>query len=135
MRRTMLIGLALTLASCGQNEVADPGPSTIVGSYSLTTVDGHDLPFTVLDLGGYRTQLVSGMLALRSDGSYSLAIDRRTIDGGRVTTATDGDAGRWTLAGDSLALASTQGGIPRTGSVAGDAITLQSSIRRFVLRR
>lgn len=134
MRRLLLLGILFTLAACGRDAVG-PAPSSISGSYHLTMVDGHVLPFTVLDLGAYHAQVVSGTLTLNSDGTYDLEIGRRIDDSGNVTTGTDRDLGLWSVMDEAITLASTQGGISRTGTVSGDAITLQSSTRVFVLRK
>lgn len=139
MRRILLLGIAFTLAACGRDDVvsppASPTLSSISGSYRLTTVDGQSLPFVAVDLGAYQARLVSGTLNLNANGTYSLELNHRVDDSGNVRTGTDSDVGVWTITRDSIALASTAGNIAKTGTVSGNAITLQASIRVLVLTK
>ena len=136
MRTIPLLGIALTLVACGHDGVGpSPTPSTIPGTYNLTTVDGQVLPFTALDLGAYQAKLVSGTLTLRSDGTYALQFGIRIEDSGNVRTAAESDGGLWNVNEKAITLASTQGDSARTGTVSGNVITLQSSIRVFGLTK
>ena len=136
MRTISLLGIAFTLAACGHDGVGpSPTPSTIPGTYNLTSVDGAALPFTVLDLGAYRAKLVSGTLSLSSDGTYSLQLGIRIEDSGNVRTTADSDGGLWNVNDTAITLASTQGNSSRTGAVSGNVMTLQSSSRVFGLTK
>lgn len=136
MRIITLIGLAVTLAACGDDEADPTGPSTVAGTYSLTTVDGQVLPFTVIDLGAYRAKLASGTLALKSDGTYSFQIGIRIEDSGTIRTQTDDDAGVWNATGSTaVTLTSTEANFSRSGTVSGGALTLQSGPAVFSLRK
>jgi len=98
MRTIPLLGLAFTLAACGHDSVAPtPTQSTVPGTYSLTTVDGQVLPFTVIDLGAYQAKLASGTLSLRADGSYSMQFGIRIEDSGNLRTAANSDDGLWNV--------------------------------------
>ena len=134
MRRMLVLGLVLTVGACAAN-ATDPRPPSISGSYELTIVDGQSLPVTLLDLGAYRLQVVSGTLTMDPGGTYAQELGLRIEDSGNVRTSTDSDAGRWTVVGDSITLVSDGGGFSRTGTVVGDAITLQSSAWVFRLRK
>jgi hypothetical protein len=138
MRRILLLGIAIILVACGRDDVASPAtptPSTISGSYRLTTVDGQSLPFVAIDLGAYQARLVSGTLDLNANGTYSLELNHRVDDSGNVRTGTDSDVGVWKITRDSIALASTAGNFAKTGTVSGNVITLQASIRVLVLTK
>ena len=136
MRTISLLGIVFTLAACGHDSVGpSPTSSTIPGTYNLTTVDGQVLPFTALDLGAYQAKLVSGTLTLRSDGTYALQFGIRIEDSGNVRTAAESDGGLWNVNEKAITLASTQGDSARTGTVSGNVITLQSSIRVFGLTK
>ena len=136
MRTISLLGIVFTLAACGHDSVGPSlAPSTIAGTYDLTTVDGQVLPFTALDLGAYQAKLVSGTLKLSTDGTYSFQFSIRIEDSGNVRTAADSDSGLWNVNDNAVTLASTQGDISRTGTVSGTVMTLQSSIRVFGLTK
>lgn len=136
MRRILLLGIALTLAACGSGDPVTPPPGpSVAGSYQLTMVDGHDLPFTVVDLGTYKARIVSGALALKPNGSYTFGFDLSLDDGVKLRPAADSDAGRWSVSGNAISLTSALDTFPRAGTVSGNVITLQSSTRVFVLRK
>lgn len=136
MRTISLLGIAFTLAACGHDGVGpSPTPSTVPGTYTLTTVDGQVLPFTALDLGAYQAKLVSGTLSLSADGTYSFQFGIRIEDSGNVRTAADSDGGLWNVNDNAMTLASTRGDISRTGTVSGNVMTLQSSSRVFGLTK
>ncbi len=136
MRTIPLLAITLTLAACGHDSVGPSAdPPTIAGSYNLTTVDGLVLPFTVLDLGAYQAKLASGTLTLSADGTYSLELGIRIEDSGNVRMASSTDGGLWNVTGQTLTLASTRGDISRTGTVSGNMMTLQSSVRVFGLTK
>ena len=136
MRTISLLGIVFTLVACGHDSVGpSPTPATVSGTYNLTTVDGRTLPFTALDLGAYQAKLVSGTLTLRSDGTYGLQFGIRIEDSGNVRTAADSDGGLWNVNEKAITLASTHGDSTRSGTVSGNVITLQSSIRVFGLTK
>jgi hypothetical protein len=136
MRSILLLGIALTLAACGSDAAVTPPPeASISGSYQLTTVDGQTLPFTAIDLGTYKAQIVSGVLALDTNSTYSLTFDVSLDDGVKLRTVTEGDAGQWSMSGSAINLASARDTTSWTGTVSGNVITIQSSTRVLVLRK
>jgi hypothetical protein len=135
MRNGLLLGIALTLAGCGAADAVTPPRPSVSGSYRLTSVDGHELPFTVVDLGTYKAQIAAGVLALEADGTYAMSFDITLDDGLKVRPATESDAGRWTASAETITLTSALDTVRRTGTVSGNVVTLQSSTRVFVLRK
>ena len=139
MRSILLIGITFILAACGRDDLVSlpstPNPSSISGSYQLTTVDGHDLPFLVLEIGAYQARLLSGTLNLNANGAYSFEFNVRLDDTGnpRMTSVTE--VGSWNVTRDSITLVATAGTLPRTGTVSGHVITLGSSNITMVLRK
>jgi hypothetical protein len=130
MRPIALLGIAFTLAACGHDSVGPSRtPSTIPGTYNLTTIDGTALPFTLIDLGAYHAKLVSGTLSLSADGTYSLDFGIRIEDSGNIRTTADSDGGLWNVNDKAITLASTAGKGSRTGTVSGNVMTLESSSR------
>jgi hypothetical protein len=136
MRRTLLLGIALLVAACrGDQPTAPSNIPSVSGSYQLTTVDGQGLPVTVIDLGTYRANVASGTLTLSGNGTYALEIGYQLDDGIKIRAAATTEAGTWTAANGAISLASTQGSLSRSGTVSGNAVTLQSSERLLVFRK
>lgn len=136
MRTITLLGFALTLAACGHDSVGPSAtPTTVAGTYSLSSVDGQALPVTVVDLGAYQARLASGTLQLKSGGTYSFQFNIRIEDSGNVRSTSESEAGLWTGNANAVRLTSTQGSVTRTGAVSGGVLTLQSSSVVFGLTK
>jgi hypothetical protein len=136
MRTITLIGIAFTLAACGRDSVGPAAaPTTVAGTYNLTTVDGQVLPFTVLDLGAYQAKLASATLNLKADGTYSFQFGIRIEDSGNIRSTSDSDAGLWNASANAITLTSNEGSVTRTGTVAQGTMTLQSSTLVLGLRK
>lgn len=136
MRTIALLGFALTLTACTHDGVGPvANPLTAAGTYSLTSVDGQALPFTVVDLGAYQARLASGTLQLKADGTYSFQFGIRIEDSGNVRSQTQSDGGVWTATANAITLTSSQGSGTRTGVVSGRAMTLQSGPLALALTR
>jgi hypothetical protein len=72
--------------------------TSAVGTFTLTNVDGHALPYTTAP--GVFNYVARGTLALRDDGTFSYAETDST--GGQSTTSTLREAGRWIQTGMSI---------------------------------
>jgi hypothetical protein len=128
--------LALAIVGCGDSVTE---PDAISGSYSLQSVNGLELPYELADVGGTRLEVLSGEMALDSNGG--LRYDLRL----RVTTPEDEyfrqyspdvfyeeffremALGRWVSEGNDLRL--KLGGDELLGMVEGRAITLSKMVR------
>jgi hypothetical protein len=136
MRPISLLTIAFTLAACGHDSVEPTAvPSTIPGTYTLTTLDGMVLPATVIDLGAYKAKLASGTLTVRSGGTYTFDFGIRIEDSGNVRTQSDTDDGHWSVNGNAITLTSARGTNTKTGTVTGINMTLQSSTNVLALTK
>ena len=100
----LALGLML---GCATNKATTPGPmgapaaapvsiATMAGDYTLVTVDGHSLPFTLRSAAGTSARpIVAGSFTLKNDGTFRLetaygaeATSNATATG---TCYTDGD--------------------------------------------
>ncbi len=57
------------------------GPTDVVGTYSLATIDGSSLPYTVPNNPDHTIVIQSGTVMLNSDNSYTIG-GTGTSDGG-----------------------------------------------------
>ncbi len=107
-RRARTLGVAATAAlvlvtACGGDSSTGPGvPKSPVGNYTVATVNGKALPFTIFSDTGFKYEETAGTLALTSDGKYSFVTTFRQTVESDVEVFVDSTFGRWTQSGASL---------------------------------
>jgi hypothetical protein len=108
--RRLFAALALaTLAACGSDSSVNPNNDAVEGVYSLRTVNGQPLPFTVQG-NGITIVLTSDVMTVAKDGSWTETVAyRQTVDG-QTTNEADADAGSWTRVGDTMTFTSSANG-------------------------
>ena len=126
--RRIFVACALTalLAACGSDSTS-PASADITGTYTLKTVNGSPLPFT-LQSGTTVVSLTSDVIIVSSNGTWSESgIYQQTVNG-QTTSGTGSDGGTWTRAGTSVTLTSAQGADGTyTGSYSTNTLTLSNS--------
>src|SRR5689334_20467690 len=108
IRNTVLVtALAVLAASCSSDHTTSPG-TAVAGTYSLTTVNGQGLPFTLPSntLGQVVIQSATITLTPGTPSSTYQATVSGTVNGS-PTTQLISDAGTYTLSGASLTFSST----------------------------
>jgi hypothetical protein len=112
IRRTfLLLAGALVLGACGGGD--DPaGPSLqSIGTYTLSTVNGQPLPAVLLEDATRKVEILSDVVTLRENGTWSeTASLRTTTPTGAVTTTPSNDSGTYSVNGSALVLSSGQSG-------------------------
>jgi hypothetical protein len=117
----LALGASLAFASaCGSD--SPTGPKNVPGTYSLQTIDGSPLPFTVPE-GRDHVIVVNAVTATLNDNdTYALA-GTGTEDGNASTVIND--AGTYTQSGSTLHFTSTTlGGATYTASAKTDSFTV-----------
>jgi hypothetical protein len=117
-----ILALALSLA-CGHDSSTDPNNASLGGVYSLSTVNGTALPFTVAN-GTTSVTLTSDVLTVTDAGGWSEAFAIRVTQNGTSANQTGGDTGTWTRTGASVTFTSATGGTAYTGTFTGGGFTL-----------
>lgn len=102
-----------TLAACGgggdSGGTTAPPAATVVGTYSITTINGKPLPVALYPADPLFTYEVTiGALTLTADGKYSVSTTYRQTIPGSVTENTDSTRGTWVLTGANVAFADVQ---------------------------
>jgi hypothetical protein len=97
--------LVSTLAACGSDNNGTTGPSDVSGTYSLATINGDPLPFTVPNNPDHTIIIQSATVTLGSDNSYSIG-GTGTSDGGDPEQVV-ADAGTYTLSGSTVTFTSS----------------------------
>ncbi|MEO7501410.1 MAG: hypothetical protein ABIW94_02110 [Gemmatimonadaceae bacterium] len=105
--RTVFCALALMVATvaCNSDGVTNP-EADIPGTYSLKTVNGSPLPYTVVDSEGSYI-IVSDVMTLDKDKTWKESISYRLDQTTPIVAEPDWDRGTWTLAGGVLTFHST----------------------------
>lgn len=100
MTRRLRLGLVVLLAIACSGDDIPAGASTTTGTYSLRTVNGAALPYTVQTGPLAGTVIVDEVLKLYYGGTFSGARHSRTTASGSIeTTAT---TGTYSLLGNSI---------------------------------
>ena len=124
--RRALVAVGVTLALAGASACSDDdpsGPSTDMrGTYTLRSVNGTNIPATLLNTGSSKFEVIGGSLELKAESEFEARIESRTTTGGEVETETDEAAGTWGMSGNQIVL--TSAGETITGTVSGDMITI-----------
>jgi hypothetical protein len=122
MRRLVLALGAISLLACGDS--SGPEASSAVGTWSLVTVNGSPLPYTVLLIQpNYRLEIVSATFVAAANGTYTGSVTTRETDAGTVTTTTESDNGTWSQSGTTVTVTDSDG-ISSTATISGNTITL-----------
>ena len=106
---------SVLLAACGSDSSTGPGGTTQKtpdGSYSIATVNAATLPVAIAaDTGGYKLEVTSGTITLKTSGQYSIVTSFREtlMSVGVVNTYTDSTGGTWTMASGSTTIQFTDG--------------------------
>lgn len=98
-----------TLAACG----GDGGPTgpgaTVVGTYSISTVNGKALPVALYPADPlFMYEVTVGALTLTADGNFSVVTTYRQTIPGNVSVIVDSTHGTWVLTGTNVAFAGAQ---------------------------
>jgi hypothetical protein len=97
--------LVAVVVACGSDKKGVTGPGDVTGTYSLATIDGHSLPYTVPNNPDNTIIIQSGQVVLNSDHSYTIG-GTGTSDGGDPQQVI-ADAGTYTLTGSDVTFTST----------------------------
>lgn len=100
-----LVALVATLAACGSDKKSTTGPTDVTGTYSLVTIDGNTLPYTVPNNPHNTIVITSGTIVLNSDHSYTVG-GTGTSDGGDPQQVI-ADEGTYTVSGSTVTFSST----------------------------
>lgn len=133
VRTWCTVAILCSVTGCGDST----GPGSVVGTYSLQTVDGLDLPTALVISTAcevflapavcdetLRLEVRDGTAWFDADSTYRVqTIFRRTDPFGANTEVTSNLRGDWSFAGGQISLVDTLG-TQRSGTVAGGTVTI-----------
>lgn len=110
MRRLALLLAVVALAACNNDSTSPNG--TVVGTYSLRTVNGSQLPYTFSD----GSVLVSDQLTLNSNGTYTDIASYSNAN-------SNPEQGYWSINNNLISFNEITGTSSYTGSLSGSVLT------------
>jgi hypothetical protein len=125
-RAVIVATIAAAAAACGHDAT---GPTSPVGSYALSSVNGLALPATVLSDTGFSVAISEGSLSVQADGRFVVGVTSTWTIEGHPSVFAAADTGTWTQAGGRLVFTYVDS-TTQTGSWQGDRITLSDSSGR-----
>jgi hypothetical protein len=132
LRRTLqsLLVSSLLLACSDATD-----PVRVEGTWSLDTVNGLALPFTLPESGVDKLELTGEVITLVPPGSLTIVTMFRVTDGSNVFSESVPDGGTYTVSGSAVTLTWDSDGSTSTATVTGNTMTLQDIGLTFVYRR
>ncbi|HWJ16667.1 MAG TPA: hypothetical protein VNS10_23175 [Gemmatimonadaceae bacterium] len=135
MRRLVSLALVFAALACGDDDTTAPTQASVAGTWSLQTVNGSPLPFTIATTPA-KLEILSYVVNVSANGTWTSSQQVRTTFGGSVTTNTNTDGGTYTLSGNNVAITSnTAGSTVQAGVIAGNTLTLSQSGFIFVFTK
>ena len=122
MRKLLLVAVAvLGMTACGDSTGLGGGSTS--GTYTLRTVNGANLPATILQVGADRLEITAASATLNVDNTYSTLVTLRETVGTASQTVSETDIGTYTETNGALRMTSTDTSV-LTGSVGSGTLTL-----------
>lgn len=122
------------LAACGGDGPTTPTTTSVAGTWSLRTINGANLPYTIIQIGADKVELTADVLTVSSGGSFAEISSYRETENGVVTTFTESDAGTYTLNGTAVTFSFNSGGTG-TGTISGNTLTVAAEGFSFVFQK
>ena len=123
MRRLLVLALSLVAACGGDSTTAPPVQEQIAGTWTLSTVNGAPLPFTIAQTGTNKIEILSDVFVVVSTGSFTQTTTVRSTINGVVSTQSVADAGTYTVNGTAITLHFNSDGSTGTASWSGNTMT------------
>ena len=106
MRRFSAVVL-FALAACGGSEgPTNPASASLAGSYTLRTVNGNHLPYT-LQSGTNSLTITADVLTVADGGTWSESGSYQQTVNGQTSSQTFSDGGSWDRSGPTVTFTST----------------------------
>ena len=128
----VLIGIAI-MAACGDS--TGPSETNISGTYELQTINGQNLPFTLLIVGTYQLEIAAGSVTINANGTYEESTTVREIDGSSTTTTTETSSGTWTRTNNAVTFVDGEDQTSLTGALSGSTLTFSEEGSTLVYQR
>ncbi len=122
----VLLGLAM-LVSVGCFDDYSTGVGTVTGTYTLRTINGSALPYTINVNATTQKEVIDDMITLFSGGSYSRTQHANIKVNGQTTSQTNTESGAYALVGTSVTLNPSPSGQSTVTTIDGRTMTIVES--------
>jgi hypothetical protein len=136
MKKVLVTSAALFVLACGGGDSTAPGVASAAGSWSLQTINGTPLPFTIFDQVSPpdKLEVLSNTFVASTSGTFVETSTLRETQGTTVTTQTETDTGTWRQNNAAITITTSDGTV-NTAAISGDVITASESGALFVYHR
>lgn len=123
MRRLIpLVALAVAVA-CGSDSTTQPTIATLAGTWTLQSVNGSPLPFTVSQTTNDKLEVLSDIVTASPNGTYTEVLQIRETLNGQAVVNNVPDNGTFSVNGTAVTLSGVSSG-NITGALSNDNRTL-----------
>lgn len=133
MRRLMIAFVVACSVACNNDGLT--GSTTVNGKYTLRTVNGSALPYTISGSGANKTEILDDGITLYEGFTYSRSAHSRVTVNGTASDVTTSDAGSYSIFGTSVTLTSGTGGPTTLALVSGNSMTVTTAGLTYVFRK
>lgn len=133
MRRLMIAFVVACSVACNNDGLT--GSTTVNGKYTLRTVNGSALPYTISGSGANKTEILDDAITLYEGFTYSRSAHSRVTVNGTASDVTTSDAGSYSIFGTSVTLTSGTGGPTTLALVSGNSMTVTTAGLTYVFRK
>jgi len=127
--RRMLVSVftvaTVLLSACGSDSSTNPTPTSIAGTWNLSTVNGAALPY-VLQAANPKVEIISDQIVISANGTFTQSTQARITQGTTVSTSTLPDNGTYSLTGTAATFVFSDGSAG-TATVSNNTLTIAES--------
>lgn len=120
MRKLLLTASLALLANCDSGVT---GIKTVTGDWSLRTINGASLPYTVSGSGANKTEVLDDVYTFFEGFTFNETIHRRVTTNGQVSTVTVTENGSFSTFGTSVTITGNTTPV-RRGIIEGSTMTI-----------
>ena len=122
-----LLSLALALGACSADRTTGIAGGSLVGTWSLQSINNITLPYLLAQSGANKLELMSDVIDAADGGSFTDATIVRSTLSGAVTMDTIPNTGSYALAGSTATFTFDSDSSVAHGTLSGNRLTLNDS--------
>ena len=104
LMRQMLAGFVAASCLACFSDGGIVGSSSVTGTYTLRSINGSPLPYTISGSGTDKTEILAESITLFQGGTYARERNSRVTANGQVANETVTEGGTYNLFGNSISM-------------------------------